>query len=75
METVQPNEISITVGRVVCSASDIDGPGTVIVRDGRIASVETNLPLHPLPADSTATPSTSKSKVHLDFSNGILLPG
>ncbi|MFT4559079.1 MAG: dihydroorotase [Planctomycetaceae bacterium] len=75
MAKMQPQEISITTGRVVCSASVIDGPGTLIVRDGRIASLETDSPLHPLPADSTATPSTSKSKVHLDFSNGILLPG
>lgn len=72
MDKNQSPEISITAGRIACSASGIDGPGMVFVRDGKIVSVETDSLRS---ASSTSTTSASPSKVHLDFPNGILLPG
>jgi len=72
MAKIQSQEISVTTGRIVCSTSGIDGPGTLIVRDGRIASLKTDSPVS---ADSTTITSASNSKVQLEFSNGILLPG
>lgn len=77
MEKTQPPEISITAGRVVCSASGIDGPGTVIVRDRRLGSVETDSspPAGSLPSMGSTTTSGSNSKVQLGFPKDIVLPG
>ncbi len=72
MALIQPQEFSITAGRVICSASDLDRPGTVVVRDGRIASVETAASF---PAAPMTTFNRFSSKVPLQFPNEVLLPG
>lgn len=62
--------IIIRAGRVVCPVNGIDGPGTVVVRAGRIESVE----LASTSQDTTLSEPTGIDRV-LDFPNGILLPG
>lgn len=82
MAKTQPQEVSVTAGRIVCSASGIDGsgidgPGTVVVREGKIATLKTDSPVSAGSLSSTGLTITSgsTSSVQLQFPNGILLPG
>lgn len=57
-------ELLILSGRVVCPGGELDCEGTVVIRDGQVATVERGL-------GGLQQPSAR----HLHFPNGILLPG
>jgi len=58
----------IGAGRIICPASEFDGPGTIQIEDGCIVSVDLS-PKHPSGSDQTA------EHPRLDFPQSILLPG
>ena len=61
MVDATPYDLLISAGRVLCSATGLDGRGAVAVRDGRIAA---------------AGPDVSgPARTRLDFPDGLLLPG
>lgn len=58
------DNLTISAGRVVCPKNGFDGPGTIHIRAGQIASVDSSSPsLDPVNAPDLCYP------------NGILLPG
>jgi dihydroorotase len=63
--TENPGPLTISAGRVVCPKSGFDGPGTIVIQDGRISSVDSS-------STSGLEPGTTSD---LDYPNGVLLPG
>jgi dihydroorotase len=64
-------DLLITAERMVCSATRIDGPGVIGVRDGLIAFVETGSGTR---AEAGDLASVDAEKT-LNFDDGVLLPG
>lgn len=63
--SASPRTLTISAGRIVCPQAGIDGPGTIRVLDGRIASV----------SHSTLTTAVPVEPPDLSYPDGILLPG
>ena len=59
-ETIE-YDLIVKAGRVFCSRTDLDGPGSVAVRDGRIVHAGKDV--------------SGPSRNTLNFPKGILLPG
>ncbi len=57
----EPPDLLIRAGRIVCPATGFDAPGTVAIRDGRIAAVGRDRPGAP--------------RQIFDFPHAVLLPG
>lgn len=64
MKNDETAELIISAARIVCPENQIDGKGTLLIRDGRIAALESGT------ADFERTSSRQ-----LTFPDGILLPG
>lgn len=69
--------LRIRAGRVVCPAQGIDGPGEVLVHDGRIVNFLWRKPDDAPQGqeESLRAPDVSRVAIEYDFPDGILLPG
>ena len=54
-------DLIIKAGRLFCAKNNIDGPGSVAIKDGKIVSINEQI-------------TTGTEKV-LEFPNSVLLPG